>query len=554
MSIVHHFLILTCVLVLLPWGLTVAAADYEPGTPSTYLFDTGKSSAGLLPGAKLNPKAGWALVPEDDLTHKFRGDAVVLNDRLAVVFRSDGTGAEVYGQTSAGAKYRVEISPRGQSGRKPTALSSVQILENGPAAVTLAAWFATAGGRPFSLKYRLTAGQMIVEVRPGQEIDRLAVLAETRYVVIPDYFGYDMIYGAGTPDFLNCLRLRLPAEKMLLLLQDEGNAEVMCVWPSNRQDATALLPSLEPGLKQFSGCEIQAVAEKPVWVACLEGAGLWHESSVATPGKKGQPVDWKPPFPAKWRVDVLEVPTEASSSWLADGAVIHENRANPPSRPLLVYAMDRTQATPLTTFTPIDILRGTLGVGPCQYILQTEGLSSDANPTPDNVMTWIEKQFSRKKEKKAADEIRERLAQMVEHVGQAQARIDKYGRMFAEVERLCDAAVAGADTPCARMTMRVHDDIGEIAGLQVKPPPAQRARQLADQVIGLIGTDGAAECEKIGGQLRALGAQQDRTLAVCRIKARCVRQSIAAYADDHPGDTELIGNVQSRIEELLRTK
>ena len=55
--------------------------------------------------------------------------------------------------------------------------------------------------------------------------------------------------------------------------------------------------------------------------------------------------------------------------------------------------------------------------------MQTEGLASDANPTPDNVMTWIEKQFSRKKEKKAAGEIRERLAQMVEHVGQAHARI-----------------------------------------------------------------------------------------------------------------------------------
>ena len=202
MSIVHHFLILTCVLALLPWGLTAAAADYEPGTPSTYLFDTGKSSAGLLPAAKLNPKAGWTLVPEDDLTHKFRGDAVVLNDRLAVVFRSAGAGAEVYGQTSAGAKYRVEISPRGQSGRKPTALSSLQILENGPAAVTLAASFATAGGSPCSLKYRITAGQMIVEVRPGQGIDRLAVLAETRYVVIPDFFGYDMVFGAGTPDYL----------------------------------------------------------------------------------------------------------------------------------------------------------------------------------------------------------------------------------------------------------------------------------------------------------------------------------------------------------------
>ena len=188
----------TCILAMLPWGLRAAAADYEPGTPATYLFDTGTSSTGLLPAAKVDPKTGWTLVPEDDLTHKFRGDAVIVNDRLAVVFRSAGTGAEVYGQTSAGPKYRVEISPRTQSGHKPTALSSLKIVENGPAAVTLAASFATVGGNSCSLKYRITAGQMIVEVRPGQGTDRLAVLAETRYLVIPDFFGHDMVF--GVPD------------------------------------------------------------------------------------------------------------------------------------------------------------------------------------------------------------------------------------------------------------------------------------------------------------------------------------------------------------------
>jgi hypothetical protein len=124
----------------------------------------------------LDPKGGWALVPEDDLTHKFRGDAIILNDRLAVVIRSAGTGAEVYGQTSTGAKYRVEISPRRKAGQEPTARSLLRIVENGPAAVTLAATFAAADGGTCSLKYRITAGQMIVEVRTGQGTDRLAVL------------------------------------------------------------------------------------------------------------------------------------------------------------------------------------------------------------------------------------------------------------------------------------------------------------------------------------------------------------------------------------------
>jgi hypothetical protein len=222
--------------------------------------------------------------------------------------------------------------------------------------------------------------------------------------------------------------------------------------------------------------------------------------------------------------------------------------------------MDRSQATPLTVFTPIDILRGTLGVGPCQYILETEGLASDANPTPDNVMTWIEKQFARKKEKKAAGEIRQRLAQTVEHVGQAQARIDQYRRMFAEVDRLCDKASAGQTPAAGAVSLRAIEtsaerSVDEMPLVQVKPPPAYRARQRADAVIGLIGQDnGAAECEKLGASLRFIGAEQDRMLAVCRMKARWLKQSAAMLAEDHPGDAELAGKVQSLAETMLRAK
>jgi hypothetical protein len=553
----HHFewlfLLVACFAALMPWGLTAVAADYEPGTPSTYLFDTGTSSASVLPAAKLDPKAGWTLVPEDDLTHKFRGDAVVLNDRLTVVLRSAATGAEVYGRTPTGPMYRVEISPRGQSDGKPTTLSAVKIVENGPAAVTLAASLTMTGGSSCSLKYRITAGQMIVEVRPGQGADRLAVLAETRYVVIPDFFGHDMVFASPS---VSRPRVRLPAENMLLSLLDEGNAEVMCVWSSNRQEATALQSTAKIG-----GCEIQAVADKPLWVACLEGTGLWHEQTAASPGKKTPPL-WKPAFPAKWRVDDLQGSGEASSSWLGDDAEIRASLPpNHSSHATLIYAMDRSQATPLTTFAPIDILRGTLGIGPCQYILQTEGLATDSNPTPDNVMTWVEKQFSRNKEKKAAKEIREQLDQMIEHIGQAHARIEKYGRMFAEVESLCAGVAPGAVPAAGASSSRAVLTSLARAGSEVtqpwsaRPPPAQLARQLADRVIGLIGTDSAAgECQKLGGQLRALGAQQDHALAVCRMKARWLRQSAAMLAEDHPGDAELAGKVQSTVDEMLRTK
>ena len=43
-------------------------------------------------------------------------------------------------------------------------------------------------------------------------------------------------------------------------------------------------------------------------------------------------------------------------------------------------------------------------------------------------------------------------------------------------------------------------------------------------------------------------------LALCRMKARWLKQSAAMLAEDHPGDTALAGKVQSKAEEMLRTK
>ena len=44
----------------------------------------------------------------------------------------------------------------------------MQILENSPGAVMIDAAFKTADGGKCSLKYRLTAGQITVETRPGE--------------------------------------------------------------------------------------------------------------------------------------------------------------------------------------------------------------------------------------------------------------------------------------------------------------------------------------------------------------------------------------------------
>ena len=73
-----------------------AATKSSPRTPFAFLFDTGRPASEPLTAAVLAGRDGWRQVPEDQLTHRFTGDVVCLNDRIVLVVRRHGQGAELY--------------------------------------------------------------------------------------------------------------------------------------------------------------------------------------------------------------------------------------------------------------------------------------------------------------------------------------------------------------------------------------------------------------------------------------------------------------------------
>ena len=556
-------------------------AEDEAVAPSVGLWDTAATATESLSSASLKSPTGWKPVAEDNVSHLFSGDAVVRNDRLIVVVRKRGAGAEVYSQTATGLKPRVSLEPQaGSRGGGALSLGRLQILENSPAAVLLAANYKTAAGGDCSLKYRLTAGQATVEVQPGVGTDRLLVRGESRYAVIPDFFGDDMVFPAerlGRPS------LRLPTENFFLSFMDRGGAQLMCVWQSSQQGVLAI--QSPRAATSIAGYEVQAAQGKTIWVAILEGQQLWHERTVsADDARQDLALTWKPPFPAKWRADLLSAdgparcwyfpsredaaetsgpPSKTSGPccFIDDRAVVRllgEGAAEPVGRyptSLLVYALDRTRATPLDSYCPIDVLRNTLGVGPCQYILQTEGLASESNPTPDNVMTWVEKQFQRKKEKKARDEIEDLLGQMADHVQHAQTRIDRYAGLAREVQAVYRAGAPGPQD-MAKSLLPIADRLeqaAKAAGAASGAP--QRAKASADAIGALIGKDDAlADCQRLGAEVRALGAVQDRALANCRMTVRWLKQSAAMIVEDHAAGSELAKQILVKAEQGLQTK
>lgn len=568
------------VLGLLGYG-QVSGADDEPASAGVSLFDSGTSSAQPLSTGALHAKAGWLRLPEDETAHTFRGDAVLLNDRLAVVLRSKAAGFDVFSVTPAGCRQRTTLIPLAVGGAAPAALSGVTILENNSAAVRLEAVFAAAAGVPMSLQCQLSVGQSILEIRPIVGVARLRLLHGARYVVIPDFFGDDMVF---TPDSLVRDRMILPAENFFFTPLDGGAALLMCVSSARMQNAEALI-ARSSEQRSFAGCEVDCAAGKNIWLASIDGAGLWHDRPLPAADLQAAFVlDWKPPFPAKWRADFLAEAGE-SRSWyflggegpgdevlvaaaqgcpcriegqraVVDGPLVAAGVSELPPRPLLVYPMDRSRATPLTAFCPTDVLRNTLGVGPCQYILQTEGLQSDANPTPDNVMTWIEKQIARKRQKKSADEIRDLVQQMVEHVGHVAERIQRYADLGRAVQKLC---AEGEASDALRTAAAVLKPIA--VGLQRQATAAdvtavpQRVGQLAVQVAALVDqTNPLVECQRLGAELRSAGAAQDRALANGRMAARWLRARAKMLAADDRSAAEWVRKIQDLVDAALDDK
>jgi len=551
----------------------------EADNPSTLVFDTGTPATAPLSAAAVREKKGWRPLAEDDLTHQFAGDAALRNDRLVVLLPAKSAVAELYTQSASGLAQQARIVPVLSAGGEPTP-AALRIIENSPAAVAVEVGLRAAGTNRGKMTYRLTTGQAILELRPGDGVQKVRIEAASQYVAVPDFFGDDMVFKAS--GFAGP-RLGLPAENFFLHFVDRGNCLLMCVWPSSRQQATALLAG-SGSQRTIEGSEIQCLPGKNLWIAALAGPGIWHEASLAAPEPApARTLDWKPPFPAKWRASLAGaspigpswylrnpddadqlVPLPADRSpccFDAQGTVqIRPEMLGLPAgqgrRSLVIYPIDRTRSTPLAAFCPIDILRATLGVGPCQYILQTEGLASDTNPTPDSVMTFVEKQFSKRREKKAADEIRELLAQMVGHVEHAEQRIEKYRHLASEVEWMCLPTSGRSAPELFAATLRpTLDRLDRATGAKTASSQrAEQARQLTGQIIGLIGKqDAVAECRRLGVEVRKIGAAQDRALANCRMAARWLRQQAGMMGLQSPEALTLGSKIMDRVDEVLTT-
>ena len=119
-----------------------------PADPSTYLYDTGRLPAAnaMLNGDEMRARTGWTRLAEDDTTHVFKGAAVLVNDRLAVVLRPGNLWAAYYGLTMGHPVRRGAFGPPAEVIAPGSCSASWKIVENNPGAVMLEVAFQPTSG------------------------------------------------------------------------------------------------------------------------------------------------------------------------------------------------------------------------------------------------------------------------------------------------------------------------------------------------------------------------------------------------------------------------
>ncbi len=553
-----------------------------PDSPFTRLYDTVALVPASLPANAAFVSRQWKPLAEGDLMHAFAGDAAFMNGQLAIVLNSARGQADLYSRSMERWCLRVRLGPADGNGL-PAAkgLTDIRIVENSPAATAVEAAFKVADGNLAIFRFRLAAGAFFLEVRGGTGASALAVIDDSSYVVVPDYFGDDLVFdcsaaepiasAAGSSD------VALPTDNVMLHLVDKGQAVVACVWGASTQRAWLRVQPSAAG----PVCTIDMKDGNSFWLAVCEGKDIWHASALLATGPNApSPLDWKPPMPAQWRAS-LAVSDFSARSWTFAEANDPGGDDRPcrfdagrawiclPASPALakatvvVYPIDRRKATPLDVFLLTDLMRETLGVGPCQYVLDAEGLGSAEAATVESVTAWIEKQLERKPARRQAEDIADRLAAMVRQVEAQQDRIEDYRRFARRVVEICQSSATSDRTGSPARMLAVAAGMAETNGgsssgprgaspsgqkLGVGPQNGQTqegaamgslpqlVRELAAQVLALADKDdGLQKARQPLSEIRGTAARQDYDLARLRMAVR--RLSVLCPTDGSPGDS-----------------
>ena len=585
------------------WGVDAPIAS--PANPRTGItvWDTGRPAAEALAPAALAGKNDWAAIPPGETADSLKGDAVLSNGRIVALLRQQGSAVEVHAVERGGTAARLRLRLMTAAGEPAARLERMAIVENTKGGACLEATFATATGASATGKFRIKRGDVSVQAEPGTGAGKLRVECPGRFSVLPDFFADDLTIDATR---LPLDAAEIPSENFVLHLTGEGDAIAMCVFESRKDDVKVTL-SGQGDRRIITGSEV-GFEEKKIWVALLDAPKIWHAREIK-PADTGKVIalDWTMPFPAHWRVDFTRSNDLTDSwemllqekkngkytkpSWIgSDQSEIDSDRHrwntvlgtfpypcwSDPDRqgylqplknkalqirgPVIVYPINRVEKTPLDAYTVVDVMRNTLGVGPCQHILDVEGHKSEykgrATCSVRDTLTPIYEKNEQKQKRAKVEETLDEGLTFVKHIRGRIAHYVAFGkdlRQYLAEQTKTHGELSEFIAEMDRLAGEIDDRVAARADKIKTPDDVARMNDaFRKEVLDHDDPDALKRCKEYARALVEIGGSQDELVGECRYVVKALRQRAGILIALDPRVAPVALEIRARTQEALR--
>ena len=242
---------------------------------------------------------------------------------------------------------------------------------------------------------------------------------------------------------------------------------------------------------------------------------------------------------------------------------------------VLIYPLNRLEATPVAVYTPVDIMRDTLGQGPCEYVLDLEGVK----PRPDggtrklvggatcaiwmqHIFPIVSRDLRRLKEGDTLDEKKkthliQSLEDIILFVHAVHDRIREYKKWggetlaYVEAEAKRDEKLAPLAGKLVPYLKALNDDVGKMKfeGKGTEGGWDEHVKKLIEEV----NADSYKNVGSVSG-IRNLGNHQDHMVARSRRYVKGLRQEASLADTRDPAVRAFATEVRARCRKILRNK
>ena len=227
--------------------------------------------------------------------------------------------------------------------------------------------------------------------------------------------------------------------------------------------------------------------------------------------------------------------------------------------PALLYPINRLPETPIETFTTVDVVRGTLGVGPCEYMLSVEGQRQDhVGRATCHVRRLLNEIYESKQQKSKPEEIEIYLNDSLDFVVHIRNRIDLYLDFGAEMTEYLAAqkkAHPKLEEPLIEMEDIVAQFDEQLTARRDAIKSVEYVVALNDEfrknLLGYEGADSLERLKDFTNALTGVGGNQDRLVGECRWIVRALRQRAALVMAVNPEFADIAKEIRAKTQSVL---